>query len=90
LQNKALLISLFWLSFLPLSKSQIGNYVSNGSFEDYYVCNGIYYPISNSKNWLSIDSTSYAGDFSGVCSILGFLVMPVFSNIHILEMYIPV
>jgi hypothetical protein len=68
LQNKALLISLFWLTCLPLSKSQIGNYVSNGSFEDYYVCNGIYYPISNSKNWLSIDSTSYAGDFSGVCN----------------------
>ncbi len=56
-------------SFLLLSsKAQIANYVSNGSFEDFYDCSPPFYPINKVKSWLSIDSISFAGVYLSKCN----------------------
>jgi hypothetical protein len=45
---------------------QVGNYVNNGSFEEYYNCT-FPYGHFDSKNWSSIDSNSYGGEFLSTC-----------------------
>ena len=60
-----LLISIFlWLVFSL--KSQIANYISNGSFEEHYNCNFLPY-IYYSKYWRGIDSISGAAGYAAPC-----------------------
>jgi hypothetical protein len=85
IQNWLLLSKFFYLKnhkhlmlvvflFPALAYCQIANYISNGGFENNYSCN---FPnlISSSKFWLSIDSSSYAGDYFNSCS--GLANVPV-------------
>lgn len=65
-------IAPIFLYFLLLSQGfsaqQIANFVSNGSFEKLYTCNGASSPITWAKNWLSIDSASFGGGVYGLCN----------------------
>ncbi len=54
------------LSFLNFRGQQIGNYLSNGSFENLYDCNG--QSLLKVKNWLSIDSIGYGAAFMSTCN----------------------
>ena len=56
------------LSFLipDKGKSQVTNYISNGSFEDLHGCNGM--SLKNVKSWLSIDSIGFGANFMGICN----------------------
>ena len=49
-------------------KSQTGNYIANGSFEDRYGCAGPSYLINKAKFWSSIDSVSYGGLYFSTCN----------------------
>jgi len=55
------------LCFL-FGKAQVANYIANGSFEEHYTC-APFYPLSLAKNWLSIDSTSFAGVYRSKCDM---------------------
>lgn len=61
--------ALLWVIILlyPLfsEAQQASNYVANGSFEEYYTCDG---QISSAKSWLSIDSMSFGGLYYNACS----------------------
>lgn len=63
-----LILYVFLLSVL--SKSQIANYVNNGSFEDSYNCS---FPtnLEKAKHWRSIDSLSNGGSYCSACSGIG-------------------
>jgi hypothetical protein len=64
--NKCLL--LITLSTLVGNAQQIGNYVSNGSFEDLYTCQGPTYLLAKVKYWSSVDSQSVGGGFFNTCN----------------------
>ncbi len=62
-----------WHLILPLLlfcysfKAQtLANVIANGSFEEYYDCN-FPFALSKAKSWLSIDSSSYGGQFAHTC-----------------------
>ncbi len=60
-----LLISIFlWLVFSL--KSQIANYITNGSFEEHYNCNFVSY-IAYSKNWRTLDSINGGVVYASPC-----------------------
>jgi len=54
------------------SKAQTANFISNGSFEQYYFCNGAFQnSILDVKSWLSVDSSNaigFAGVYFGTCN----------------------
>jgi hypothetical protein len=54
------------LFIFKINHAQVANYVSNGGFENLYNCNGSI--LNNCKNWLSIDSISYAGANMTLCN----------------------
>ncbi len=57
------------LFICTLFKAQpIANVIANGSFEEVYNCTGPSYPLTIAKYWLSIDSTSVAGGYFGICN----------------------
>lgn len=56
----------FGLSFFFAQGQQIGNYVSNGSFEEFYNCKST--ELTVSKSWLPIDSLSFAGSWFSSCN----------------------
>jgi len=61
---RRLLVYLFFGTSLinALNAQKIANYITNGSFEEHYPCNGLNM-INLCKGWRSIDSSLYAGVF---------------------------
>ena len=59
---------IFYLSFGIDSKSQITNYINNGSFENVYDCTTFF--LSKAKYWMSVDSISNAGGLMSYCNNL--------------------
>lgn len=57
---------IFILFFHNGNAQRIGNYVANGSFEERYDCTSI--SLMKAKYWLSIDSSSYGGEYTSVCN----------------------
>jgi hypothetical protein len=58
------------ISFSLCVNAQTANFISNGSFEQYYICKTqSYNSILDIKSWLSIDSSSFSGAYTGVCNL---------------------
>lgn len=65
--NSCLITAALFLIAQSGAAQRIGNYISNGSFEDYYECTAPF-TILKVKHWLSIDSSSLGGGGLSVCN----------------------
>lgn len=51
------------------SKSQVANYIANGSFEDHYPCPPFGFYSTLAKSWMGIDSLLGAGGYRSKCNM---------------------
>ncbi|MBX3165661.1 MAG: T9SS type A sorting domain-containing protein [Bacteroidetes bacterium] len=56
------------LFFIGGKAQRIGNYVANGSFEEYYDCSMFSNSLQQVKHWLSIDSSSLGAIYNAICN----------------------
>ena len=59
---KYILVLSICVIYIQIKSQPIANYISNGSFEEHYPCQG-FNPIVVVKNWRSIDSSIFSGVF---------------------------